>query len=239
MQTFNLQQLVIIDIETVPCQPTYDFLEEGWQSLWDDKIKKIIPEGMGPAIFYDQRAGVMAEFSKIICISLGYFTLKPILTFTIKSFYGDDEKNILMAFIGFLNEHDEIIKGWGFAGHNIKEFDVPFICRRLLINGLLIPAYLDFQNRKPWETNLLDTFQYWRFGDYKNYTSLNLLAKCLSIPSPKEDMDGSMVAAVYYQERNLPRIVSYCQQDILTVANIVLRFMHKDLLTAAQIKYIQ
>ncbi len=239
MQTINLQQLLLIDIETVPCQSTYELLDTEWQSLWKDKIAKLLPEGLDSASFYAQRAGVMAEFSKIICISLGYFNLKPTINFSVKSFSGDDEKELLISFLQFLNQHDEIIKGWGFAGHNIKEFDVPFICRRLLINGLVIPDYLDFQNRKPWETNLLDTFQFWRFGDYKNYTSLNLLAKCLSIPSPKEDMDGSMVASVYYQDKNLPRIVSYCQQDVLTVANIILRFANKELLTASQLKYIQ
>ena len=124
-----------------------------------------------------------------------------------------------------------------FCGHNIKEFDIPFLCRRLLINGLPIPAYLDFQNMKPWETNMIDTFQYWRFGDYKNYTSLKLLAASLNVPSPKDDIDGSMVGEVYWQEDNLQRIAIYCQKDVVTVANIILRFKNLPLLQEEQVVF--
>ena len=125
---------------------------------------------------------------------------------------------------------------WSFTGHNIKEFDIPFICRRLIINGLTIPPFLDFQNMKPWETNMIDTFQYWRFGDYKHYTSLKLLAAALNVPSPKDDIDGSMVGGLYWepdkqqQEENLKRIAVYCQKDVVTTANILLRFKNLPLL---------
>ena len=128
---------------------------------------------------------------------------------------------------------------WSFTGHNIKEFDIPFICRRLLINGLNIPPFLDFQNMKPWETNMVDTFQYWRFGDYKHYTSLKLLAAALNVPSPKDDIDGSMVGEVYWVEKNLERIVTYCQKDVVTVANIILRFKHLPLLNDEQLVFVK
>ena len=128
---------------------------------------------------------------------------------------------------------------WSFTGHNIKEFDIPFICRRLLINGLVIPPFLDFQNMKPWETNMIDTFQYWRFGDYKHYTSLKLLAAALNVPSPKDDIDGSMVGDVYWKEKNLERIVTYCQKDVVTTANIVLRFKNLQLLNEGDVEIVK
>jgi 3'-5' exonuclease len=156
----------------------------------------------------------------------------------IKSFSGDDEKKLLEDFISTINQMHQTGNKWCFAGHNIKEFDIPFICRRLLIKGLPIPHYLGFQNMKPWDTNLVDTFQYWRFGDYKNFTSLNLLAASLNVPSPKDDIDGSMVGDVYWQEKNLERITIYCQKDVVTVANIILRFKNLPLLTEEQIIFV-
>ncbi|MEI9958845.1 MAG: ribonuclease H-like domain-containing protein [Ferruginibacter sp.] len=139
-------------------------------------------------------------------------------------------KKVAAGFVTTVNQMEAKNNKWSFAGHNIKEFDMPFICRRLLINGLPIPAYLNFQNMKPWDTNIVDTFQYWRFGDYKNYTSLKLLAAALGVPSPKDDIDGSMVAEVYWKEKNLERIVTYCQKDVLTTGNIILRFKNMELL---------
>ncbi len=235
MYNTNLKNLLFIDIETVPQKGSFDELNVDWQHLWEEKTQRIIPENETPASFYFQRAGVMAEFSKIVCISTGYFNNDKL---RIKSFYGDDEKKLLQEFISTINQLEKANNKWSFTGHNIKEFDVPFICRRLLMNNLPIPEYLDFQNMKPWDTNLVDTFQYWRFGDYKNFTSLKLLAACLNVPSPKDDIDGSMVAEVYWKEKNLTRIVTYCQKDIVTVANIVLRFMNKEIIKEENIVFV-
>jgi uncharacterized protein YprB with RNaseH-like and TPR domain len=175
---------------------------------------------------------------------MGYFSKEQNLRMRVKSFYGHDEKKILQDFISTLNKIESINNKWCFAGHNIKEFDIPFICRRMLINNLSIPRYLDFQNMKPWETNIVDTFQYWRFGDYKNFTSLKLLAAAMGIPSPKDDIDGSMVGELYWkgseEERNnsLKRIATYCQKDVVTTGNIILRFKNITPLPMEDIDFI-
>jgi len=240
MQNIILENLLLIDIETVPQQPSFDLLNEDWKKLWEEKTIRSLPDFTSAAEFYPQRAGVMAEFAKIVCISIGYFTKTGnALQLRLKSFFGDDEKKLLQDFITTVNQMEAKNNKWSFAGHNIKEFDIPFICRRLLINGLRIPVYLDFQNMKPWDTNTVDTFQFWRFGDYKNYTSLKLLAAALGVPSPKDDIDGSMVAEVYWNEKNLQRIATYCQKDVVTTGNIILRFKNMELLKEEQVVVVQ
>lgn len=240
MQNIRLDNLLLIDIETAPQQPSFSQLDNQWKQLWEDKVKRSLPENTSAEEFYGLRAGVMAEFAKIICISIGYFKKDAGgWQLRIKSFYGDDEKKLLQQFVATANQLEAANNKWSFTGHNIKEFDIPFICRRLLVNGFEIPVYLDFQNMKPWETNMLDTFQYWRFGDYKHFTSLQLLAASLGIQSTKDDIDGSMVADVYWKEKNLERIVSYCQKDVATVANIILRFKNLPLLKDEQIQLIK
>lgn len=231
-----LENFLIIDIETVSVYPDFKTMPVQWQQLWEDKTARSIPQGTSAEEYYPNRAGVMAEFAKIICISIGYFTkVQGDYQFRVKSFASSDELEILQQFTTTINLFEAVSRHWSFTGHNIKEFDIPFICRRLLINSLTVPAYLDFQNSKPWESNLVDTFQYWRFGDYKNFTSLKLLAACFGIASPKDDIDGSEVGRVYWEENNLQRISSYCQKDVVTVANIVLRFKNLPILQPNQI----
>ena len=240
MQNIILENLLLIDIETVPQHPSFDLLSDEWKQLWEEKTVRSLPDFTSAAEFYPQRAGVMAEFAKIVCISIGYFTKQGnALQLRLKSFFGDDEKKLLQDFITTVNQMETKNNKWSFAGHNIKEFDIPFICRRLLINSLRIPAYLDFQNMKPWDTNTVDTFQFWRFGDYKNYTSLKLLAAAMGVPSPKDDIDGSMVADVYWNEKNLQRIAIYCQKDVVTTGNIILRFKNMELLKEEQVVVVQ
>jgi predicted PolB exonuclease-like 3'-5' exonuclease len=240
MQNILPENLILIDIETVPQSPQFDLLNDSWKLLWEEKTQRSLPDFTSAEEFYPQRAGVMAEFAKIVCISMGYFHKQGnALQLRIKSFYGDDEKLLLQNFITTVNQLESKNNKWCFAGHNIKEFDIPFICRRLLINGLVIPGYLDFQNKKPWDTNIVDTFQYWRFGDYKNYTSLKLLAAALGVPSPKDDIDGSMVAQVYWEEKNTERIATYCQKDVLTTANIILRFKNLPLLKDEEVVIVK
>lgn len=234
MQHTSLHHLLLIDIETVSQQPEFADLNKDWQLLWEEKNSRL-PEGVSIADYYPQRAGVMAEFAKIVCISIGYFKKEDDWQLRIKSFYNDDEKILLKDFLDTIQQMEALNNKWCFTGHNIKEFDIPFLCRRLLINNFAIPPYLDFQNMKPWETNMIDTFQYWRFGDYKNYTSLKLLAASLNVPSPKYDIDGSMVGHVYWKENDLKRIAVYCQKDVVTVANIILRFKNMELLREEQI----
>lgn len=231
-----LENFLIIDIETVSEQQHFENLNDEWKHLWEEKVIRSIPENTTVGEYYPNRAGVMAEFAKVVCISIGYFKKdKGSFQFRVKSIFGDDENILLRSFVETVDMLEAVHNRWCFTGHNIKEFDIPFLCRRLLINGIAIPNYLDFQNMKPWETNMVDTFQYWRFGDYKNYTSLKLLAAALSVPSPKDDIDGSMVGHVYWEEKNLQRIATYCQKDIVTVANIILRFKGQALLKEEQV----
>jgi len=240
MQHILTENLLFIDIETVSEKATYQNLTKNWQELWTEKTQRILPSENTAAEFYEQRAGVMAEFAKVICISIGYFKYEgEVMQLRIKSFYADEEKKVLQDFIATLNQMEIQNNKWCFAGHNIKEFDIPFLCRRLLINGMPIPEYIDFQNMKPWETNSIDTFQYWRFGDYKNYTSLKLLAAALGIASPKDDIDGSQVGEVYWKENDLQRIVTYCQKDIITTANILLRFKNMPLIEQNNVVFVK
>ncbi|MBK6634000.1 MAG: ribonuclease H-like domain-containing protein [Chitinophagaceae bacterium] len=240
MQNIRIENLLLIDIETVSEYATFNELNKDWKQLWEEKVQRNLPEDTTAADFYPQRAGVMAEFAKVICISVGYFKREgKELKLRVKSFYGDDEKMLLQDFMAALQKMEINNNKWSFTGHNIKEFDIPFICRRLLINALTIPPFLDFQNMKPWETNMVDTFQYWRFGDYKHYTSLKLLAAALHVPSPKDDIDGSMVGDVYWKENDLERIVTYCQKDVVTTGNIVLRFKNLPLLPEEAVEIVK
>ena len=235
-----LEDFLIIDIETVSQQAGFELLTDSWKQLWKDKVERNLPENISPGEYYPQRAGVMAEFAKVVCISLGYFKKEQEkYQLRVKSIYNIEEKELLASFTQTVDQLYAGYNNWNFTGHNIKEFDVPFLCRRLLVNGLAIPPYLDFQNMKPWETNMVDTFQYWRFGDYKQYTSLKLLAAALNVPSPKDDIDGSMVGDVFWKENNIERIAAYCQKDVVTVANIICRFKNLPLLNDDQIVFVK
>ena len=182
----------------------------------------------------------MAEFAKVVCISFGYIkTENGKQQLRIKSFYSEDEKEILEKFIDTVCKLQEKNNKWCFTGHNIKEFDIPFLCRRILVNNISIPECFNFQAMKPWDVPVLDTLHLWRFGDYKHYTSLKLLAATLGVPSPKDDIDGSRVGEVYWSEKDLQRIAIYCQKDVATVANVVLRFKNLPLLTEEQVVFVE
>ncbi len=237
MQHIHPKDLIIIDIETAPMHFAFNDLSTGWQELWEEKVKRILPAETSPAEFFEQRAGVMAEFAKVVCISMGYFLVEENLRIRIKSFYGHDEKQVLTDFLKTMERIESINPAWQFAGHNIKEFDIPFLCRRMVINEIKLPPFMDFQNMKPWETNIVDTFQYWRFGDYKNFTSLKLLAAALGIPSPKTDIDGSKVAEVYWKQNDIERIAKYCQQDVVTVANVFLKLKGMPIVPPQDVEY--
>lgn len=227
-----LENLICIDIETVPQYSTHKELPENFREMYASKAARLREEGETDEEHYFNHAAIYAEFGKVICISIGIFVKgkkgDPV-KFRIKSFSGDDEMNILKEFSQLLNKHYKLDK-YRFCGHNIKEFDVPYLCRRLLINRMPLPKILDLSGKKPYEVNFADTMQLWRFGDYKHFTSLKLLAALLGIDSPKNDIEGKDVARVYWQEKNLKRIVEYCQRDVLTVAQIILRFKNLPLL---------
>ena len=227
-----------MDIETVPCSPSYENLDITFQTLWSEKTAWQRKEEYTPAEFYKLKAGVMAEFAKIICISVGYlFAEKNENHFRIKSFYGDNEKQIITNFNELLNAQFNK-KQHQLCAHNGKEFDFPFIARRTLINGLKIPALLDIAGKKPWDVNHLDTMELWKFGDYKHYTSIKLLAALFNIQTPKDDIDGSQVSDVYWNDKDIERIKKYCQKDTLTVAQIFLKYKGEELISENNIEFV-
>lgn len=230
------ENLLFLDIETVPLHPNYDNLSEEAQQLFADKTSYHRKE-TSAVDFYD-RAGIWAEFGKIICLSVGYFTSlnsKP-RQFRITSFYGE-EVELLTNFSQLLNSHFSR-PYQRLCAHNGKEFDFPYIARRMMVHRMELPQALQIAGKKPWEVPHLDTMELWKFGDYKHHTSLKLLTHILNIPSPKKDMDGNQVAKVYYQDNNLERIVRYCEQDVLAVAQIILRFAHHQLLSDDEIAHV-
>jgi DNA polymerase elongation subunit (family B) len=230
LERLDLSKVLVLDIETVPQQPQFNALNEKWQSLWEKKATFLKKNEDETAHEIYNRAGIYAEFGKIICISVGFFSRTGNdWQFRVKSFYSDDEALVLKEFNTLLERYFNQ-SGNLLCGHNAKEFDFPYLCRRMLINGISIPEILDIAGKKPWEVPHLDTMELWKFGDFKSYTSLELLATAFNIPTPKDDIDGSMVWKVYWQEKNLERIATYCQKDVVTVAQLLLRFRGENLL---------
>lgn len=233
----HLTNILFLDIETVPQHPSFDLVPNDWKELWSKKAEVLLrnrEEETVESIY--GRAGIYAEFGKIICISCGVVQgTGDQKKLVIKSFYNEDEKVILYEFC-------EMLKKWAtdptkcLCAHNGKEFDFPYLCRRLIINAMPIPAILNMAGKKPWEVNHLDTMELWKFGDFKNYTSLNLLALSLGIPTPKDDIDGSMVGDVYWKEKNMKRIAEYCQKDVVTVTQVYLRIVGDSLIKKENIE---
>lgn len=238
MLSTPLNQVLVIDIETASSHSRYADMGEEWQQLWIEKTGRSLPEGIDAGEWYSARAGVMAEFGRVVCVSMAIFTgSNERQGLKVKSVWGNDERKLLEEVIVILESLQSSGRNFCFAGHNIREFDIPFLSRRMIINGLVIPPGMNFQNKKPWEINMLDTFQHWRFGDYKNYTSLKLLAAVLGLPSPKEDLDGSMVSPLFWesdpevQKENLQKIAAYCERDVITTANIIRRFRNEPVIS--------
>ncbi len=234
INTTDIYNILFLDIETVPEYENWNNLAEETQELYAHKTQYKRKEEFTAEEFY-QKAGVWAEFGKIICISVGYFVVnKDNKQLRITSFADTNEKKILLDFKALLETHFNL-KKQVLCAHNGKEFDFPYIARRMIINAIQLPEKLNLFGKKPWEIPHIDTMELWKFGDYKHYTSLKLLTHILGIPSPKQDIDGSEVANVYYKEQNLPRIVNYCEQDTIAIAQLLLRFNNLPLLKLNQI----
>jgi len=232
----NLENILFLDIETVPETENFSDLDTTKQELWSAKSRYQRKEEFTAEEFYD-RAGIWAEFGKIICISVGYFKMEgDIRNFRVTSFYGDEIK-ILKDFKNLLISHFSSNKHL-LCAHNGKEFDFPYIARRMIIHNIELPYKLNLFGKKPWEVPHLDTLELWKFGDYKTYTSLKLLTNVLGIPSPKDDIDGSEVYRVYYKEKEIDRIIIYCEKDTIAVAQIFLRLRGDELLNDNEIKHI-
>ncbi len=234
-QNIPLTKILFLDIETAPQHSTYEQLTPEMQKLWDKKAGYLIKDEQQTSESLYERAGIYAEFGKIICISVGFLNeTEGQLQLRLKSFFGDDERKILHEFrqllIKSFNTNDKFL-----CAHNGKEFDYPFIARRMLIHGITLPSLLDIAGKKPWEISHLDTMELWKFGDYKHYTSLNLLTAIFNIPTPKDDIDGSMVSKVYWQDHDIERIARYCEKDVTAVARVYLRMNNFPLIDNEQI----
>ena len=239
LQQIPIEKILFIDIETVPLENAFNDLNEAMQAEWQHKFQFIKHnEAETFENSFRQKAGVYAEFAKIICISVGRFKwVEGEKYFSVKSFYGDDEKNLLQEFSELISQQHTFKF---ICGHNIKEFDVPFIARRMIINQIELPPLFDIGGKKSFEVDyLIDTLHYWKFGDYKSYTSLALLTAVMNIPTPKSDISGKDVARVYYEENNLKRIEKYCKQDVVAVAQLFLKFRMEKILSENQIKIVE
>ena len=234
LDIINPENILFLDIETVPEFSDFNKTPERFRKLWEKKAERLRRSDDETAESLYERAGIYAEFGKIICISAGFLKNGEL---RIKSYSGHDEKEILSGFAELLNSHyshpDHTL-----CAHNGREFDFPYIARRMLINRIRLPHILDIAGRKPWEVLFLDTMELWKFGDFKNYTSLALLAAVFGIPTPKDDIDGSDVRNVYWVYDDLPRIVKYCQKDVLTIVQLFRCFRGEALLAEHNISYI-
>ncbi len=236
LNKIKLENILFLDIETVPELETFAELSEEMQELYALKTQYQRKDEFTVEAFYE-RAGIWAEFGKIICISVGFFVeVDSNRNFRVKSFSGD-EVQLLEEFKKLLKNHFNKTNQL-LCAHNGKEFDFPYIARRMIINKITLPEKLNLFGKKPWEVAHLDTLELWKFGDYKHYTSLKLLANILGIPSPKQDIDGSDVARVYYEEKNLEKIVKYCERDTIAVAQLLLRFNNLDILQDDEVTYV-
>ncbi|MDA9809252.1 3'-5' exonuclease [Flavobacteriales bacterium] len=224
LKNINYSKILFFDIETVPLEYDFKNLDERGQDLWSKKTRFIQErESLNAEEVYD-RAGIYAEFGKVVCISMGFVLQKEGETqIRLKSIANEDESTLLNEFIDLLNSYYNT-PDFMFCAHNGKEFDIPFLCRRILIHGKKMPKMLNVSGKKPWEIKHLDTMELWKFGDFKNYTSLDLLTYVFKIPTPKDDMDGSQVSKVFYEDKNLDRIIHYCEKDVVATIQLFRKY---------------
>jgi len=236
---FKLENLLVLDIETVRSHKLYEDMPERLQAQWDRKASFLkSEEDDTPKTLFEDRGGIYSEFGKIVTVSVGFFTYEGSeLSLRVKAFYDDDEAVLLNDFIRLLAKFDQ--QKLILCGHNGKEFDFPYLSRRMLVNDIKLPAVLDTSGKKPWEVNHLDTMEMWKFGDRKNFTSLELLAVLFNIPTSKEGIDGSMVSTVYYDEQDLKRIADYCSRDVIVTAQLLLRLNQQPMVKEENIHIIE
>ena len=243
LNSIDIANVLFLDVETVSEKANYYELNDTFQNLWKIKCRQILKKydeeitEEEAAQLYPERAGIFAEFGKIICISVGIVVRgsDKRLSVRLNSYYSDDEKKLLKEFAHLIGQYYNNTFERALCGHNIKEFDIPYICRRMVVHQIPLPNALNLAGKKPWENkHLLDTLELWKFGDYKHYTSLKLLAAVLGFPSPKDDIDGSNVGKVYWEEGDLQRIATYCEKDVLATIQLFLRYKQMPLLEEDQ-----
>lgn len=237
LEKVQLDKVLFLDIETVPQVYQFNTLDEKSKELFEAKTRFMQKEDKQFEELYGERASIYAEFGKIVCISVGIVSeTRTGKQMRLKSFYHDDEETLLKQFKALLDDRYNT-PFHILCGHNAKEFDFPYICRRMLINGIALPAALDIAGKKPWEISHLDTMELWKFGDYKAYTSLALLCHVFQIPTPKDDISGADVARVYYEENDLERIKVYCEKDVVALIQLFLRMKGDALVDDSEIQY--
>lgn len=237
LDQLQLDKILFLDIETVPGTYAYVDVDEKTKELFQAKTRFLKKEDNTFEEVFNERAGIYAEFGKIVCISVGFLTSSPTgKQIRVKSYYHDDEHTLLTQFKRLLDDHYNT-QFHVLCGHNAKEFDFPYICRRMLINGIKLPRILDISGKKPWEINHIDTMELWKFGDFKAYTSLALLCHVFNIPTPKDDISGADVARVYYEEKDLERIKVYCEKDVIALIQLILRMKGDALVDEGDIKH--
>lgn len=244
---YDFKKILFLDIETVSIVEGYDLLNDRFKKLWQRKANAILkrggdlePDGDDYQRTFEDKAGIFAEFGKIVCISMVYISgQEGQWSLRVKSIAGHDEKLLLLEFRELLDKHFNDADQYALCGHNIKEFDIPYLCRRMVIHQIPFPVILDVSGKKPWEVKqFIDTMDLWKFGDAKQFTSLDLLAASLDIPTPKDDIAGAEVGQVYWQQQDLDRIVTYCQKDVITVVQILRRLAFQPLFEDHQIVYV-
>jgi predicted PolB exonuclease-like 3'-5' exonuclease len=238
MYDIKLENVLFLDIETVPSVRNFNELTEKQQNLWEIRSsrKRKDEDEVEPAESWP-RAGLYAEFGKIVCISAGIFSsLAEPRRFRIKSLYGDEELSILREFAQLIKSFKQG-RNLLLCAHNGKDFDFPFLARRFVIQGEKLPDVLNIAGKKPWELNFIDTMELWKFGEFRNYASLALLTEVLGISDPKDDLDGSRVAEVFYAG-DYDRIARYCEKDVLAVAQILLRMRGEKLIPEENVEVI-
>lgn len=238
LEKVQLEKILFLDIETVPQVYQYKDVEADAKKLFEAKTRSLVKDDKTFGDAYNERAGILAEFGKIICISVGFVNeTRTGRQMRIKSFYHEDEETLLKHFKQLLDDHG-MTKYFALCGHNAKEFDFPYICRRMLIHGMQLPSLLDFAGKKPWEIYHFDTMELWKFGDYKAYTSLALLCHVFKIPTPKDDISGADVARVFYEDGDLERIKVYCEKDVIALIQLFLRMKGEPLVDESEIVHI-
>jgi len=235
---FSLENLLVVDIETVRSHQLYEDMSDRLQAQWDRKSIFFRSEKEeSPKDLFEDRGGIYAEFGKVVSISVGFFTyVGSELSIRVKALYNEDENILLGEFVELLQKFDG--RNLTLCGHNGKEFDFPYLCRRMLVNGIKLPAVLDTAGKKPWEVNHLDTMEMWKFGDRKNFTSLELLATLFDIPTSKDSIDGSQVSTVYYEEKDLEKIAKYCSKDVVVTAQLLLKLNQQEVIKEENIHYV-
>ncbi|MCB0496310.1 MAG: 3'-5' exonuclease [Cyclobacteriaceae bacterium] len=233
-------KILVIDIETIRCASTYDELPKRLQEQWEKKAYTLNQFGhteLTPDELFMERAGIYAEFGKVIVIAVGFFVYQEgEWHFRVRALANHDEKGLLEEFVALLEKFDQ--STLFLCGHNGKEFDFPYLSRRMLVNGVTLPAILDLSAKKPWEVNHIDTMELWKFGDRKSFTSLELLATIFDIPSSKSDIDGSEVSQVYYEENDLERIAEYCARDVVVTAQLLRKLKGESIIEENNIHFI-